>query len=622
MSAASVVKGTEDDSVAHPQVQQIENDEGASLTPESEAEVLTTDRNGVEPEAFPELTDHETETSVKTQTLESMASLEIASPRPSPHIPSSNFMTARVEDCWDDDEPHAHNDYTPPSSFCVTTPPVNEALHHNPRASGMSIKPWLSEIHPQETKDEPRRLQTDPSDVPAQQNTSRRRPSVMDYLVSQGPVKYPTSTTEAGSPTSRRAAEGYVWPGHDRGPIHGRMGGQPNVFTGYHGDEKKSQIGWAAQKPSFRLVDNPLNVHDDHVPESSHRRGYSQSGEHNVPPPPSSSISAPHSDNRSEIYTGPSPANLDYANRLDGIAPTGYQQLATKLSGDTSGQPITPIYRRFSALHHRLLLYMQDEIADLERQLISLEAKDTVKRSYSGGVIPASRRQDRWINGSLADQKTEILGLIGYKLSQYSKVLHHDVAQMLFTNTGKDQVLASFCKAQDIPAPTWRDIHLYKTYLATSKLIIDDETRFLDASNDLVSLNAEFQPGDGFNMAGDGPTPMPNTAEEQSFTNFYKDNDKSPSTRADHGMSGRPNEAKFARLALSAMCVVFVPIVTFSVIPSFVGRMAIVLLIAVSVGIMVEQSDLLPEAEGHKMEWIMYSGLYLCAMATVAGAVR
>jgi hypothetical protein len=125
----------------------------------------------------------------------------------------------------------------------------------------------------------------------------------------------------------------------------------------------------------------------------------------------------------SDLRTDQHPATFhpELSTTLESMAPSGYQLLAAKLSGDAGGPPLTPIYRRFDALNHRLLLYMQDEIADLERQLISLEANDTLKRSYAGGVVPASRRQDRWIGGSLEDQKTEVLGHIGYKLSQYSK---------------------------------------------------------------------------------------------------------------------------------------------------------------------------------------------------------
>lgn len=186
----------------------------------------------------------------------------------------------------------------------------------------------------------------------------------------------------------------------------------------------------------------------------------------------------------------------------------------------------------------------------------------------------------------------------------------------------QDQVLASFRKVQDIPVPTWRDIHLYKTYLTTSNLIVDDETRFLDAENDLVSLSGPMQSADDLNTVDDGPTPMPKaTEEQQQFPPFFKDNGMS-STRAEQATPQRQGDTVLVRLALSCMCVVFVPVITFAVVPNFIARMAIVVFVALSVGVMIEQSGLLPETERHKLAWILYSGLYCGAMAVVAGTVK
>lgn len=409
-----------DKSTTLPDSEHGENDEGAFLTPENEMETASNQHDVTNADAPPEPIKDATVSCAVVQTPS--PPLEILSPRPSPHVPGKKLIPAVVED-WEEDDSHDHPDYTPPSSFCVTTTPVAEASLC-PGAQDKTVKAVKREACLQDNRDESHRRLTEPSDMPilqtAQQNTSRRRPSVMDYLVSHGPVKYPMSTSRASSSTSRRVASEGQWQSNDRLPTHG---GQNHVFPGYQGEEGKQQLGWTAQQPTFRSLDKTLNVHDDRGSEVSHRRGFSQPWEHNGPPAPSSNISVSNIENRSDLYGGQ--AYPDLASRLENMAPSGYHLLATKLSGDACGQPISPIYRRFDALNHRLLLYMQDEITDLERQLISLEAKDTVKRSYAGGVIPASRRQDRWIDSSLAQQKTEVLGLIGYKLSQYSKHILH-----------------------------------------------------------------------------------------------------------------------------------------------------------------------------------------------------
>lgn len=108
---------------------------------------------------------------------------------------------------------------------------------------------------------------------------------------------------------------------------------------------------------------------------------------------------------------------------------SGYQLLAAKLVGGLGGPPVAPLYRRFEALHHRLLLYMQADIVELENELFSLDMRDTVERSY--GFIPASRRQERWANGGMAQQKTDVLGHIGYKLSQYCESKPFDPGRYL-----------------------------------------------------------------------------------------------------------------------------------------------------------------------------------------------
>ena len=101
---------------------------------------------------------------------------------------------------------------------------------------------------------------------------------------------------------------------------------------------------------------------------------------------------------------------------------TGYQHLALKLTGNLYGFPqVTPIYRRFEALNHRLLLQLQDEIVELEQQLDEIDAADTNARAMPMGFIPASRRAENMGQGELGWQKQEVLGKIGWRLSQYSK---------------------------------------------------------------------------------------------------------------------------------------------------------------------------------------------------------
>jgi len=110
--------------------------------------------------------------------------------------------------------------------------------------------------------------------------------------------------------------------------------------------------------------------------------------------------------------------------RAEKLPLTGYELLASKLSAtwpDHAGPQLRPMYRRFEALNHRLLLHLQDEICELEEQLHRLDATDTQNRRLQNCILPASRRAEYMSGGELQWHKTDILGKIGFKLEQYSK---------------------------------------------------------------------------------------------------------------------------------------------------------------------------------------------------------
>jgi hypothetical protein len=111
--------------------------------------------------------------------------------------------------------------------------------------------------------------------------------------------------------------------------------------------------------------------------------------------------------------------------RAEKLPVTGYELLATRLAsfsgGDRNRGPrIKPIYRKFEALNHRLLLHLQDELCELEEQLHRLDHADTQSRRTDRHIIPASRRAAEPAGGELQWHKTDILGRIGFKLAQYS----------------------------------------------------------------------------------------------------------------------------------------------------------------------------------------------------------
>lgn len=116
--------------------------------------------------------------------------------------------------------------------------------------------------------------------------------------------------------------------------------------------------------------------------------------------------------------------------RAEKLPVTGYELLASRLSAvsgndNENGGRIKPMYRKFEALNHRLLLHLQDELSELEEQLHRLDHADTQSRRIDqhGYILPASRRLAAQAGGELQWHKTDVLGKIGYKLNQYSMLL-------------------------------------------------------------------------------------------------------------------------------------------------------------------------------------------------------
>ena len=105
--------------------------------------------------------------------------------------------------------------------------------------------------------------------------------------------------------------------------------------------------------------------------------------------------------------------------------PSGYDLLASRLSStqDSSADCVPPIYRRFGRLNHRILLQLQDEIAEMEEDLEHMDREDAHERTARHGhTVPASRRLDwQWRGSELHARRLELLGRIYLKVEQYSE---------------------------------------------------------------------------------------------------------------------------------------------------------------------------------------------------------
>jgi len=195
-----------------------------------------------------------------------------------------------------------------------------------------------------------------------------------------------------------------------------------------------------------------------------------------------------------------SPPHVPDAPDLTKTTLAGYELLASSLAtshepstdnATITGPTLTPLYRKFSHLHHRVLLHLQDELAELETQLRLLDetiaqisasppippATDSPTPESSVCLPPSSRRFERNPNlPSHFARRTWILGEIFNKQKQYHSALR-DYTSMLRDSRPAEE----------------SEISAYKSFMAERKPIWEAETQFLDRTDDLVVPEPQSQ---------------------------------------------------------------------------------------------------------------------------------
>lgn len=100
----------------------------------------------------------------------------------------------------------------------------------------------------------------------------------------------------------------------------------------------------------------------------------------------------------------------------------GYDVLASVI--DSRGDAILkPIYRKFEVLNNRILLYLQDEIAEMEGELRELDSA-VAREDHVLGKTFASRRAESRLPSQLQWRRLDLLGRSYAKVEQYSESLY------------------------------------------------------------------------------------------------------------------------------------------------------------------------------------------------------
>lgn len=179
---------------------------------------------------------------------------------------------------------------------------------------------------------------------------------------------------------------------------------------------------------AYGILENPADLPSEKGDIFSHKHWpsleTSQGPEAYYAPSPPRLTQTPHDSSYSTPETA-RPANqlVRSASHLESSQTksdkSGYDLLASNIDSHDPAF-LKPIYRKFEMLNNRMLLYLQDEIAEMEDQLFELD-NAIAHEEQRMGQRPASRRAEAKLPSQLQWHRMELLGRSFGKVEQYSK---------------------------------------------------------------------------------------------------------------------------------------------------------------------------------------------------------
>ena len=166
------------------------------------------------------------------------------------------------------------------------------------------------------------------------------------------------------------------------------------------------------------------------------------------------------------------------------VKKSGYDLLASSISFRNDAL-LAPIYRKFETLNNRILLYLQDEISEMEGSLKELDDAITQEEGHR----TASRRSDPMYPSQLKWQRQDLMCRIFSKVEQYSKLVTMAKWTAGF-NPRTDLALSSYTNlAKCLEPASQLDIDAYRAWIAEHAPLVDQETDFLLNKSDLASVS-------------------------------------------------------------------------------------------------------------------------------------
>lgn len=173
----------------------------------------------------------------------------------------------------------------------------------------------------------------------------------------------------------------------------------------------------------------------------------------------------------------------------------GYSELASRISSQEDAV-LKPVYRKFETLNNRVLLYLQDEIAEIEAELEQLDASIVREEQCLGrSRCPASRRAEAKAPSQLQWHRKNLLDRCASKIDTYSECLPRSRDSIpKLTSDLPDRTLSSYSNLTQSFAPSLRsDVKTYRRWIMKHNLIAKPEVQFLSHDNDLVTVSQNRQ---------------------------------------------------------------------------------------------------------------------------------
>ncbi|KAH0537576.1 hypothetical protein FGG08_005642 [Glutinoglossum americanum] len=206
-----------------------------------------------------------------------------------------------------------------------------------------------------------------------------------------------------------------------------------------------------------------------------------------VIPIPDEEKESSNSNEKAETPSG-SPASQGQGNAANSLrvdsTPEGYPRLACFSASDQNFM----IYRSFSYLHARCLLYIQDEIACLEQDLDELDEEEDAAVEEEVRLRLKCRGAEDWEGGVRGELVRRIKGKLDeYGESQapsYSPTRSHAPPPLRHT----DDFLLKAKTLVSLQKPSSRDYKSVRTWFLNEEPLVRREQKYIECKEDLVTL--------------------------------------------------------------------------------------------------------------------------------------